>query len=143
MNAYPVLESALKVPFKWSTGKYVNAFLTALRDQRQILGARCPGCQKVWVPPQSYCELCGGDAGELVPVADHGELVSWAVLHRRPPGTPENARAVALIRLAGADSDFLHLVAGENVRRGARVRAVWREQRVGSILDISHFAIEE
>jgi uncharacterized protein len=51
----------------------------------------------------------------------------------------------ALIRLDGADTDLLHLLGGvspEEVRIGMRVRAVFRDDRHGNILDIEHFAPE-
>ena len=54
------------------------------------------------------------------------------------PGAP----ALGLIRLPGATTLLFHrLGAGaEMLSAGARVRAVWREKRSGSILDIEHFA---
>ena len=54
------------------------------------------------------------------------------------PGAP----AFALIRLDGASHALLHHLGdgAERLGPGARVRAVWREERTGSITDIVHFA---
>ena len=51
----------------------------------------------------------------------------------------------ALIRLDGADVSFLHLVKGrlEALKKGARVKARFREKREGHILDIECFEIME
>jgi uncharacterized OB-fold protein len=55
----------------------------------------------------------------------------------------------ALIRLDGTDVDFLHLMGGidlddfeqvrKTVKNGMKVRAVWKDERQGHILDIRYF----
>ena len=59
-------------------------------------------------------------------------------------------RAGALIRLDGTDVDFLHLLGGidladldkvrEIVHNGMQLKAVWKDERIGHILDLKHFA---
>jgi uncharacterized OB-fold protein len=56
----------------------------------------------------------------------------------------------AEIVLDGASTKLIHNIAGldmsrakELVKPGTRVRAVWREERTGSLADISHFEVIE
>jgi len=57
---------------------------------------------------------------------------------------------VGMIELDGADNGFVHYVGGiddlaniektaQKIYPGIRVEAVWREKRVGNILDIEYF----
>lgn len=55
------------------------------------------------------------------------------------------APLIALIRLEGADSLFVHCLGDHtqaHLKEGQPVAAVWREQRKGSILDIIYFKPE-
>ena len=161
----------LEFPYQHSTGPVIGRFLTALRDEGRLYGIECRTCRLVLVPPQDYCEMCGGslaiaaspqepgpgnapapgpastpgaaEASNWREVGPEGELTTFAVV-RRPQGIhPLPAPfAYALVRLDGADTDLLHIVRAADyavLRAGLRVRAVWKAERRGSILDISHF----
>jgi len=66
-----------------------------------------------------------------------GVLEAVTVAHHRP-GAP----AFGLVRIDGASHALLHRLqdGAQGLSAGSRVRAVWREQRTGSITDIDHFA---
>jgi len=137
----------LEFPYQHSTGPVIGRFLTALRDEQRLYGIECRACHLVLVPPQDYCEVCGGsvlDSGRRE-VGPEGALTTFAVVRRPQAIHPLPAPfAYALIRLDGADTDLLHMVRTANyamLRSGLRVRPVWKEERHGSILDISHFEL--
>ncbi len=139
------LKGKIKVPYEWTAGEAPGKFLAALRDNGRIIGAKCAGCGRVYVPPQEYCGRCFDAPVEYIDVSDEGEVVSFTVVHRplidleRPLPAPFT---LALVRLDGADTAMVHYLGGtaaEKIRCGMRVKAVWKEEREGSILDILYF----
>jgi uncharacterized OB-fold protein len=84
-----------------------------------------------------------------VEVPPTGTLVSATVAHEAFLGGPEAPYGVGAIRLDGTDTLFLHHIGGfdlsdpelirTNLAKGARMQAVWAEERSGTILDILHF----
>ena len=128
----------LEYTYQRSTGPVIGRFLLGLRD-RKIWGVRAAD-GRVLVPPREYDES-GEATGEPVEVAPEGvvQTFAWVAAPRRfhPLQTPF---AWALIKLDGADTAMLHAVDGR-VRAGTRVRARWREERVGSIRDLECFEV--
>jgi uncharacterized OB-fold protein len=126
-----------------STGPIIGAFLTALRDGK-IVGVR--GVDgRVHVPAIDYDPVTSEDLTELVEVADTGVVSTWAWNDRPLAGQPlDHPFAWALITLDGADTAMLAAVdAGDasKISTGARVKARWAEQRVGSITDLVCFDV--
>ena len=83
-------------------------------------------------------------------VSHVGELIAWSLTNFEFFNMPTKAPFLsAFIHLEGADSNFLHLLGGFDlknidsvrkvVKNGMKVKAVWREKKSGSILDIKHF----
>lgn len=135
----------LEFPYHHSTGPVIGRFLTELRDNRRLYGMRCAPCARVCVPAQDYCETCGGALSEWREVGPLGTITTFAVVRRKQANHPADAPfAYVLVRLDGADTDMLHLLSSPDwsaVRTGQRVRPVWNEERIGSILDIRYFEV--
>ena len=132
-----IREQSIRLTFNYAAGETGSQFLTTLREHGRIKGSRCPACERVVCPAQSFCTLCGGATKELVDVGPCGTLESWT---ERAYGSAE-AQCFGLIRLDGADTALLHRLigSGEGWRIGARVRARFLDERSGSILDIAGF----
>jgi uncharacterized OB-fold protein len=135
----------LEYPYHRSTGPIVGAFLAGLRD-RVILGARARD-GRVIVPPLDADPLTGDALEELVEVGQAGVVTTWtwiaSPLPEHPRATPF---AFALIRVDGADTAMLHVVDAPDeaaMRTGMRVRARWRDETEGSILDIDAFVPDD
>jgi uncharacterized protein len=129
-----------------SLGPVVGAFLTGLRDGR-ILGVRTAS-GRVLVPPTEYDpETSDPVPDDFVEVGPAGTVTTWAWVSRPRAKHPlDRPFAWALIQLDGADTALLHAVdagAERSVHTGLRVRPVWREERVGHVLDIACFVPEE
>ncbi len=139
-----VYSGRIKVPYKWYVGEVGSRFLTALRDDKEIWGIRCPECRKVYVPPVKNCGECFVLTDEWVRVEETGTLESFTVVrYAHAMQSVEPPFAFGLVRLDGADGALLHLIgdAGlDELKAGMRVRAVFADERKGSILDIKHFA---
>lgn len=137
-----IVAGTINIPFSYAAGRAGSRFLAELRDRRRIMATRCPACRRVRVPARSFCAACAVDTHEWLPVGPEGALVTWTTV-RLPlphlPGPPPVT--LGLVRLDGADTDFLHLIGGEPeaLRAGLRLRPVWREARSGSLLDLLHF----
>ena len=140
LSAHHVLE----YPYSRSVGPVLGRFFTALRDGR-IEGVRADG-GRVVVPPTEYDPQSGRATGEPVEVSDAGVVTTWTwVADPRADQPLDRPFAYALIRLDGADTALLHVVdaAGiDSMQTGMRVRARWREERVGHIGDIECFVAE-
>ena len=134
----------LEYTYKRSLGPLLSRFYTGLRD-RQILGARAPD-GRVLMPPSEYDPETGATIDALVPVGPGGTVTSWCWVDSPSAYHPlEQPFAFALVQLDGADTALLHAVDGPeaSLRTGLRVRPRWREERVGSILDIACFEVSD
>jgi uncharacterized OB-fold protein len=138
------LKGQIAVPYSWWVGATGSRFLIALRDDKKIMGTRCGSCGKVYVPPRKNCGDCFRDIEEWVELGNEGEVASFSIVRfpfkLHPAKTPF---AYALIKLDGADVSLLHIVTGklDALKRGSRVRAKFREERTGHIMDIESFEI--
>ena len=138
-------------PFRYAVGRYGSRFFMALRDEKRLLGIRCPKCNKVYVPPRQVCGPCFERMDEIVEVAPTGTLVAYTIL-RFSFLDPETGKqkpvpyGYGFIQLDGSDNAFQHFIEIRDETRvciGARMRAVFREERHGTLADIQHFEIIE
>ncbi|MHA1594048.1 MAG: Zn-ribbon domain-containing OB-fold protein [Candidatus Baldrarchaeia archaeon] len=126
-------------------------FFENLKNEK-ILGVRCKHCGKIYIPPFSVCS-CGSKDLEEVFVSGEGYIETFTICFERMEGYPEPPFILALIRLDNSEVVFPHIVIGVDlsdinsairiVRVGARVRAVFKKERKGSLLDIEGFRLIE
>lgn len=140
------MKGQISVPYTWSVGEVGSRFLTALRDQCQILGNRCKNCNTVYVPPRKNCGKCflDIDSDSWVVVKDEGIVTAYSVVRYDHPVHPFKAPfAYAMIALDGADVGFMHIIKDniEKIKNGARVKARFKERRNGNIMDIDSFTV--
>jgi hypothetical protein len=152
---YVIVDTMVHLPFKESAGLRLSKFFQTLRDEAKILALKCPQCQRVIFPPRPVCGFCRITVGEReedwVVLGDEGTLVSWQVATEREVdrvtgrivGQPNPC---GFIRLDGGDEwtilvHYLEMVDLNNLRRGRRVKAVWRpkNERRGRMSDIAFF----
>jgi uncharacterized OB-fold protein len=135
--------SELRLSYRYAYGEHYDRFYREMRDNRRIMGVRCSRCGAVLLPPRPYCGFCYEPAEEWVQVSDEGTVVTYTVVHQVAPGRPaEKPYTYALIMLDGADVQFPHMVSevpAGGVRVGMRVKAVWAEDRKGTLHDIEYF----
>ncbi|HNI36075.1 MAG TPA: OB-fold domain-containing protein [Microthrixaceae bacterium] len=134
---------AIEYPFNRTTGPVIGAFFTGLRE-RVLVGIR--GADgRVICPPVEYDPVTSAPLTELVKVGDEGTITSWSwVPSPRASQALAEPHALAMIRLDGADTALLHVVAAdgpEAVATGARVRAHWADEREGGVTDIAYFEL--
>jgi uncharacterized OB-fold protein len=140
------LKGQIAVPYNWSVGEVGSRFLTALRDEKKILGNRCEGCGTVYVPPRKNCGRCFKDIGNetWVELSNEGVVTAYTIVRfHYPLQAAQPPFAYALIKIDGADVGLVHIIK-ENLdvlKNGVRVRALFREERIGHILDIDSFEL--
>ena len=123
-----ILRTPVRLEYTVTAGRQYTRYLRALA-QKRIIGARCDGCSKVYVPPRGACPTCGIPVNAEVTLADTGTVTTFCVVNIAFGKMPFDPPYVAAsILLDGADIAMLHLVRGiapDQVRMGLRVRAVW------------------
>lgn len=140
------LNSRTWFPTVYYVGEFRTKFFEELRDNKRILGVKCPECNCVYVPPRKICPRCFGELSEWVPVGNKGIVLAYTTVYydtriqtvqpKKPPFT------YAIIKLDGSDTGLVHFVDEyheQDLKIGIRVEAVFKDQRTGSILDIEHF----
>ncbi|MBI4830788.1 MAG: Zn-ribbon domain-containing OB-fold protein [Candidatus Lindowbacteria bacterium] len=139
-----VHKGRIKVPYTWYVGEYGSKFYVELRDNKKIWGTKCSKCGKVFVPPKKSCGACFVPITEWVELKDTGVVQTWTIVRYDAPGLRplKPPYACGIIKLDGADSGFVHMIAGGDLKKlkaGTRVKAVFREERQGNLLDIEYF----
>jgi len=138
------LKGQIALPYTWWVGETGSRFLISLRDEEKILGNRCSRCNRVYVPPRKNCGRCFEEISDWVELSTEGVVTAHTVVRAAGPLQPaEPPFAYVLVRLDGADVDFLHIVKNdlERLENGVRVRARFRKERTGHILDIEAFEL--
>jgi len=142
-----VYDSQVRAPWSNFAGRAGSKFLIELRDNKRIMGLRCPKCGIVYVPPKSVCSTCFDQIDEWVQVSNKGTLLTYTVVDYvysflyQPKTIPYT---VGIIRLDGADTGLCHILdetSPAKLKPGARVEAVFKEERKASILAIDQFRL--
>jgi hypothetical protein len=137
------LQGSIEISYEWSAGIAGSRFFQEIRDNKRIMGTKCPKCSRVLVPPRIFCEECFIDVEEWVEVSPKGELVTFGESYLGTDGSKlKEPWIVGIIRLDGADGGLIHYIGEarpEELKIGMRMEAVFNEERNGNILDIKHF----
>lgn len=120
-----------------------SKFLIEIRDNKRIMGIRCPSCKKVFVPARMYCPTCADKMEEWVPLSGKGTLTTYTTVHYKEYYHPADPPIIyGIIQLDGADTGLAHFL-GEadpsKIKIGMRLEPVFKEERVGDIRDIKYF----
>lgn len=141
--------SDAELPYYWSIGRYAGKFLTELRDNKRLIGIRCPKCGKVYTPPRKVCGPCFTEMKAPVEIGNTGTLSAYSVVNYKfiDPNTGKKRPVPYIygyIKLDGADNSFSHIIDYSDVEKlkvGARVKAIFNEKRVGLPWDIKYFQV--
>ena len=126
-----MVTTPIRLEYTYTAGPAAEKFLHGTQE-RKLLGRRCSECGKVYCPPRGVCSMCGAAfTDEIVPVADTGTVVTFAVVNVNFASRQVDLPYAAVeVLFDGSDitSQFLiQGVSGDEVRMGMRVKAVWAE----------------
>ena len=140
------------LPYRYSIGKLAVKFFEELKENKKILGSKCPKCEKVHFPPRAVCADCLVEMkiDNMVELPPKGTLEGFTVVNY--PFTDPSTGGIrpfpygyALFKLDGADTYTMHFVDETDVNKmkiGQRVEAVFSEERKGDLsADIPYFRI--
>jgi uncharacterized OB-fold protein len=108
----------VEIPGKWGfnytyfAGNAASRFFAEIRENRRVMGTRCPRCRRVLVPARSFCDACFERTAEWVPVAGEGTLETFTIITAAFPGLPEPPVVLAYVTLDGADTALVNVVTG-------------------------------
>jgi uncharacterized protein len=137
------------IPYEYAAGATASRFFDELKNNQRIMATRCSSCKRTLLPPRAFCERCFVEISDWVEVGPEGVVNSFTVTYQSFPGLPDPPYTIALIKLDHASTCLAHFL-GEidatqpikllaRVKAGLRVRARFKEERRGSILDIQCF----
>src|SRR3972149_1492657 len=70
-----------RFPYRYSMGTIPSYFFQMIRDEKRIMGKKCPRCGTVYVPPRPVCGPCYEETGDWVEVGPKGTLVAYTVVY--------------------------------------------------------------
>jgi uncharacterized OB-fold protein len=152
---YIHVKSDMPRRYSWSTGKYPGKVYAEAKENKRIVGNRCPKCKEIWVPPTPVCPKCKVEMGQdWAELPQTGKVYQYTYLvmplwdpHYGEKWANPYPSAIILLdngvffrhRLEETDKDKLKV--------GTRVQAVWKEdydERGEGMADILYFrTIEE
>lgn len=133
--------------YYWHCGQYLSKFLIGLRDRQTILGIKCTSCGRVYVPPREVCGRCFKTMDEWVDLGTEGTIYAFTVV-KLPYIDPNTGKPVKVprtdiyVQLPGADTRLMHWLDETDETKitvGAKVRAIFKKKRRGTIHDIDCF----
>lgn len=137
------MRGSINIEYEWATGIAGSRFFQELRDNKRIMGTKCPKCGRVLVPPRIFCEECFVDCEEWVQVSSKGELVTFGESYLGTDGSwLKEPWILGIIKLDGADGGLIHRIGEakpEELEIGMRMEAIFNEKRKGDIGDIKYF----
>jgi uncharacterized OB-fold protein len=144
-----IIDGRWDIPYRHTAGRAATRFFRELKENKRIVGVRCPSCQRVLVPPRGFCERCFVPLDEFVGVEDKGTLTTFTIVYAHFTSLPPPPYCVGIIKLDGADTGLIHYIGGVDLQDmeaakkaisvGMRLQAIWRDEREGKITDIGYF----
>ncbi len=138
-----VYEGQVHIPNTYTAGALGTEIFTKLRDEKKIMGMRCPACNKVFALARSTCRDCFEQMEEMVELGAQGTVLTYTVCSQSNPVQPSETPLIyAVIQLGGADNGMVHMLGEaepESISIGMKVQAVFKEERTGNLLDIEYF----
>ncbi|MFQ6107492.1 MAG: Zn-ribbon domain-containing OB-fold protein [Thermoplasmata archaeon] len=132
----------MEAQYIYTAGIAGERFFRELRDNGKLVGTLCAKCDVTYVPPRMYCERCFAELDQWKNLPLEGEVVAHTIVHIDIDEKKlDRPRVIGFVRIDGTQGGLVHYINAEKspVANGTRVRAVLKEDRVGSILDIEHF----
>jgi uncharacterized OB-fold protein len=149
-------DGLITIPGRWEfeyeyfAGETASRFFRELRERREIVGRRCPSCERTLVPARSFCDACFVETTDWVDVGPGGRLDMFTILTADFPGLPDPPLAIGYVTLDGADTAILNFVTGidlsdvdaaaAELMRQPAVEVIFGDDPQGRITDF-HFAL--
>jgi len=128
------------LPYSYSAGETVSKFLVEIRDNARIIATKCPQCNRVLMPPRSYCERCFVSIKDnWVELPPKGTLEAFTLVTNKFEGLPDPPYVICYIKLEGADTTIPHFLTGvdlsdpekarQKIKVGMPIRLVFKDKK--------------
>jgi len=133
----------MEADYVYTLGVAGERFFKEIKENGRIMGAKCPLCNIVFVPPRMYCEKCFEKLEEWVDVGRKGVIHTFTIATIDVDGSKLKKPVIfALIKFEGAHGGLIHKIGKtDKARIGMKVEAILRppKERKASINDIEYF----
>jgi len=142
------VDQHITAPSRYYAGRMGSRFFVALRDEKKILGSRCPKCGVTYYPPRNTCGRCFSQLSEsdLLEIGLGGTLETFTQIHYSESIHPKVDSVIyGVIKLDGADTGMAHLIGEvefDQLKIGMRMQPVFAETPEANILAIRYFKPE-
>lgn len=148
-----VSRQILSINQTFSTGPIMGRFLIELRDNKRIMALRCSTNGRYLLPPREVDAMSVTEGDEWIEVGPGGTLREYDVVYYASPDpltgeTRDVPYVIGWVNLDGVEgiAPLWHLVEADDISKiktGARVEAIFAEERSGTMEDIKHFKLIE
>ncbi|MEM1942792.1 MAG: zinc ribbon domain-containing protein [Candidatus Caldarchaeum sp.] len=129
--------------YEYPAGVGLSRFLKGLKHGK-LTASLCRRCGARRIPPKSYCLECMKPLDEYVEVEPVGFVDAYTSCEVGLDGSRTDPVVWVFVKFEGAAGGLLHrLDPSAKPSKGLKVRPVFHEQRVGSVLDIKWFTPAE
>jgi len=135
----------MEADYIYTLGVASERFFKEIKENGRIMGAKCPSCNVVYVPPRMYCEKCFAKLEKWIDVGTKGVIHTFTVATIDVDGKKlEKPVIYALIKFEKTCGGLIHKIGEakpEKVKIGMKVEAVFKPsyERKASINDIEYF----
>ena len=141
--------------YNWSTGKYLGKVYAEAKENKKLVGNKCPKCNEIMWHPTIVCPKCKVETGwDWVELADKGTVVQYTYLvfplwdpHYGERLAAAYPSAIILLDDGVYQRHWLEETDTEKLKEGMRVQAVWKEdydERGLGLQDVPYYrTIEE
>ncbi len=133
----------METDYVYTLGVAGERFFKEIKENERIMGAKCPHCNMVYLPPKLYCECCFANLEEWVDLGKKGMIYTFTIAAVDINGSKLEKPAIyALIKFEGAHGGIIHKIGEtDKVSIGMKVEAVFKpkQERKASITDIDYF----
>jgi len=135
----------MEADYIYTLGIAGERFFKEIKENERIMGAKCPCCNIIYVPPRMYCEKCFARLEKWVDVGKKAVIHTFTVAAIDVDGRKlEKPMIYALMKFSGACGGLIHKIeetTPEKVKIGMEVEAVFKPsfERKASINDIKYF----
>ena len=138
----------VQADYNFWIGRYMDKFYDGL-ETKQILGNRCPTCNKVFVPPRKVCGACFNTMDlydNWIELKDTGTLqnfttTSFTISEVGKKKTPE-ATLIGMVQFDGSDTAVIYPLLNlqeKDLTIGMKLQVVWNDELKGHPTDIKGF----
>lgn len=131
--------------YEHAIGPTASRFFDEIQANQKLMGKKCPKCNRVLVPPRSFCDRCFVETTNWSEVGPGGQIEAFTIVYQAFKGLPHPPYALVYVLLDGADTAIAGFLRNLDLRDtdkavsqmqiGRRVRVVFAKERKGSVLD--------